>query len=744
MAPQHKRRNSDDDYSPEGPAVKKRVTQPKATSSQSTPVKAEASRTQQTLHAYMSTPKASAGAVRPQSAQAPRAVYGTASPRRTPIPTGHFPGANSRMRQATTSPGTKIREVRVAHTPPSAKTLASRTGALSRALPTFLRFNPSAPLRTSTTPPKFGRKEPIKTETPGRRQSPVSPSASGSSRSSADKPEASRHRQISVSTGDATSSRSSSDKTETAQRRQTPVSNGAAGSSRSSTDNTSTYIPTHDSSSEQPVYTPTRQQRTDDTPQKKAIDAHKAGGTDKSAHAKDSKAAKSLQDVLDRTPRSVERVQQQKKQKKLDTMAQDQGSPRSAEQVQQQKKQKKPDTMAHGQGPTNLPENGHSILQSPIMTSTPAPAPQQTFISPTFIPRPGGFDFAIPNPQPPVTPQLPVTPSNSHTPLPYGPSDYGVPTNQQAFHESAQLGAAAQGAHTFNQQTVPGTWSSTPTLNQVLPENVYSSLDHYMTTHGVLNEGDRMWVMGVQYGIGLGVETLRKSLLDELQTEGKIFGHVVKPEHADENLTAMRQKTEIQCIAQFDLRQAAGAAAQFVANQETLAKMIIQQGLVTALPQNGGFVGTCGAGGPLLGPHAVNAVSTLDGNMNGPYIGNVDVKKLDGVAAMVGNAMLASTIPPDVPCMSRPQDYLMSPEEMQAMWATQANTPVMPANFNAQDGAYQTNGATGECQGYIANYHNVPNVGMWGNYMPASNEGQFELAEDDQGRAVITRIPQNN
>ncbi|CAJ2501240.1 Uu.00g040930.m01.CDS01 [Anthostomella pinea] len=68
---------------------------------------------------------------RPQSAQAPRAVYGTASPWRTPIPTGHFQGASSRMvRQATTSPGTKARVVHVATLRPAQR--RSRVELLGR------------------------------------------------------------------------------------------------------------------------------------------------------------------------------------------------------------------------------------------------------------------------------------------------------------------------------------------------------------------------------------------------------------------------------------------------------------------------------------------------------------------------------------------------------------------------------------------------------------------------------------
>ncbi|KAI0595820.1 hypothetical protein F4775DRAFT_343747 [Biscogniauxia sp. FL1348] len=138
----------------------------------------------------------------------------------------------------------------------------------------------------------------------------------------------------------------------------------------------------------------------------------------------------------------------------------------------------------------------------------------------------------------------------------------------------------------------PGTWAAPRDPNIVLPPTIYNSLDSHMMNTGVLNEHDRMWIMGVQQGIGLGIVAYKESLMDELEIEGRLYGLAVQPTGGMRDSLAMRDKIGAKACEYYDLMQAHKAAGKFIAASELLVRTIEEKGIEGSLPPTGGFVAT--------------------------------------------------------------------------------------------------------------------------------------------------------
>ncbi|KAI1495293.1 hypothetical protein F5X96DRAFT_675870 [Biscogniauxia mediterranea] len=187
----------------------------------------------------------------------------------------------------------------------------------------------------------------------------------------------------------------------------------------------------------------------------------------------------------------------------------------------------------------------------------------------------------------------------------------------------------------------PGTWSAPRDPNLILPPTVYNALDSHMMSRGVLDESDRMWIMGVQYGIGLGILAYKESLMDELEIEGRLYGCAVQPTGGMGNSLAMRSKISTKACEYYDLMQAHKAAGKFMAASELLAQTIVEKGIEAALPPAGSFVAT-----PALFPNnpeaqahtnSLNAALASEINRPPPADIHAQTKPLVGPHAVADN-----------------------------------------------------------------------------------------------------------
>ncbi|KAI1636793.1 hypothetical protein F4809DRAFT_641204 [Biscogniauxia mediterranea] len=187
----------------------------------------------------------------------------------------------------------------------------------------------------------------------------------------------------------------------------------------------------------------------------------------------------------------------------------------------------------------------------------------------------------------------------------------------------------------------PGTWSAPRDPNLILPPTIYNALDNHMMSSGVLNEPDRMWIMGVQQGIGLGVLAYKESLMDELEIEGRLYGCAVQPTGGMGNSLAMRNKISTKACEYYDLMQAHKAAGKFIAASELLVQTIVEKGIEAALPPAGSFVAT-----PALFPNnpeaqahtnSLNAALASEINRPPPADIHAQTKPLVGPHAVADN-----------------------------------------------------------------------------------------------------------
>ncbi|KAH9898661.1 hypothetical protein F4778DRAFT_792657 [Xylariomycetidae sp. FL2044] len=122
-----------------------------------------------------------------------------------------------------------------------------------------------------------------------------------------------------------------------------------------------------------------------------------------------------------------------------------------------------------------------------------------------------------------------------------------------------------RGPRVANQDPTFGTWYGGGYNRERLPENIYVSLNHHMEQRGVENEEDRTYQMAVQHGIGLGIDSFRDSLLNEIRIWGTVFGRSIQifDSPAERDLNVLADNIDRTAQSHFYLNQAAIAADQY-------------------------------------------------------------------------------------------------------------------------------------------------------------------------------------
>ncbi|KAH6656816.1 hypothetical protein BKA67DRAFT_170007 [Truncatella angustata] len=130
------------------------------------------------------------------------------------------------------------------------------------------------------------------------------------------------------------------------------------------------------------------------------------------------------------------------------------------------------------------------------------------------------------------------------------PNDtYGNPQPQKLIDASGRTFLAPEGV---NLSLDPSTWPKTP----------FVALEDYITNHGVSDEMDRLYMMGVQAGIGYGISAYKETLITEFQFTGKLWSQIVSFAEGtqDRNLRA----EILRGIEAFDILSAMHAANRFI------------------------------------------------------------------------------------------------------------------------------------------------------------------------------------
>ncbi|KAI0412546.1 hypothetical protein F5X98DRAFT_391889 [Xylaria grammica] len=125
--------------------------------------------------------------------------------------------------------------------------------------------------------------------------------------------------------------------------------------------------------------------------------------------------------------------------------------------------------------------------------------------------------------------------------------------------------------------------------NTVLPESVFKSLD-YIIAPGDMQADERLWLIGLQLGIGLGVCTAREAVLNEMQGFNTVFGRQIQRDPSDPEPYRMRMILGEHCRTGFDLRVANRAANRYIRNCNQIADMVVYNGITACLPETGNHV----------------------------------------------------------------------------------------------------------------------------------------------------------
>lgn len=187
----------------------------------------------------------------------------------------------------------------------------------------------------------------------------------------------------------------------------------------------------------------------------------------------------------------------------------------------------------------------------------------------------------------------------------------------------------------------------------------------------VHDETERLWLMGVQAGIGLGIAGAREAVLNEMMYDNTVFSRPIQSYPTDPSPYDMRMYLGQRCMTGFDLRVAARISRQFVNSSLQLIDLIVDNGLTACLPEYGSpLPGTfafftdqdsarCHENSRILdealelaGVHqqpdiglenhvGIEQPAPLTASFKGDsrFIGGLDMTQLTGTAALVANAV---------------------------------------------------------------------------------------------------------
>ncbi|KAI0445671.1 hypothetical protein F4803DRAFT_570256 [Xylaria telfairii] len=121
-----------------------------------------------------------------------------------------------------------------------------------------------------------------------------------------------------------------------------------------------------------------------------------------------------------------------------------------------------------------------------------------------------------------------------------------------------------------------------------LPASAYQSLDFIVGSDDMVHdETERLWLIGLQAGIGLGIAGAREAVLNEMMYENTVFSRPIQSYPSDPDPYDMRMYLGQRCMTGFDLRVAARISRQFVNSSLQLIDLIVDNGLTACLPEYG-------------------------------------------------------------------------------------------------------------------------------------------------------------
>ncbi|RYP11412.1 hypothetical protein DL764_000066 [Monosporascus ibericus] len=139
--------------------------------------------------------------------------------------------------------------------------------------------------------------------------------------------------------------------------------------------------------------------------------------------------------------------------------------------------------------------------------------------------------------------------------------------------------------------STPDLYGIGPPPGVLVPSSVFSGLEDYMTQFPAFDEIDKIWQLGIQYGIGLGINAYKAGLMNELVTQGRLFGRHVLIERGGD---VQRMRASIMMHDLFDRVTAAEAGRQFVQNSLTMLELAVDNRIDGAMATQRGFIGTNG------------------------------------------------------------------------------------------------------------------------------------------------------
>lgn len=120
--------------------------------------------------------------------------------------------------------------------------------------------------------------------------------------------------------------------------------------------------------------------------------------------------------------------------------------------------------------------------------------------------------------------------------------------------------------HTTN-DTGPIPEKPAPAVNMdlsQLPRNIFSSIERFLNDDFPISSNQGLWLRGVQCGIGHGLATLKRVILEEIEHKGCMFG---RPYPLDPGQTRSEQRRAIEAHIFFDRLVAKLAGDTFMATQ---------------------------------------------------------------------------------------------------------------------------------------------------------------------------------
>lgn len=288
------------------------------------------------------------------------------------------------------------------------------------------------------------------------------------------------------------------------------------------------------------------------------------------------------------------------------------------------------------------------------------------------------------------------------------------------------------------------------------PESPWVALEDYITTKGVWDESDRLYMMGIQAGIGYGITTHKKNLVDELRRTGKLWG-------VDVSFTENQNKIPdpaslIEGIDVFEKLAAMHAATGYITIREAIQDHALELAAAHSQKQDR----QPGAAGPVEGhAHAQVAahiqrygIQPVTGGPVGSY--SVDPAVAHGI---VPNAFAPNRSLPDVPGRNIPNQTA----DLTAMAGSRTLGGLDLSQIDGLAGALTASlqqqqqqqqlpsrvafNAQAQAQGGRGLTINVPHNGhghALGNNNRDTNAPEVKtptLSETENGRAVIKMVP---